>query len=528
MTSAKKKPRRATVSKLRRKTMIPSSGERVNTMPKKIVHLPYYATELFRPHRYKILYGGRGGARSWTVARALLIKAAQTKMRVLCAREIQSSLRDSVHQLLRDQIDLMELPGYRVTDREMRHANGSLFLFEGLRHNVARIKSLEGVDVCWIEEAERISKASWNVVIPTIRKSGSEIWVTFNPHLEEDATYQRLVVHTPKDSFIRQVNWEDNYWLTTELRDEKDAAYELDAEAADHIWGGNLLKISDSQILRGKWSVQEFRVPHITRADGTREALWNGPYQGNDFGFGVDPFAAVRCWEFDNVLYVEYEVWQLKLELDHTPKTLMTTIPRFEQYTTRADNARPDSISYLRRHGIGRIVGAVKGPGSVEDGIAHLRSYKQIIIHPRCKHTIDECKYYSYKVDQNSGDILPVIVDKHNHIIDSLRYALEPLIQPRRQPGFIFTGGQKRTTCPRCGSYLPDDGVCPHCGEDAVAVAIAQAEARAREEAFAEALRPEVSETNGHTNGDGNGNGHTDTAVVSSPLLRLRGINKRS
>lgn len=495
------------------------------TVVKPPIDLPEYAINLFRPRRYKVIYGGRGGARSWSVARALLVKAAEQKLRILCAREMQSSLRDSVHQLLRDQIDLMEIPGYRVTDREIRHANGSLFLFEGLRHNIAKIKSLEGVDICWVEEAERISSRSWQVLIPTIRKTGSEIWVTFNPDQEEDATYQRFVVHTPKDTYVQQVNWEDNPWLTPELRAEKDYAYETDPEAAEHVWGGSLRQISEAQIMRDKWIVQEFTVPR----DHQGNPIWNGPYQGEDFGFGSDPAAAVRCWVHDENLYIEHEMYQHKLELDDTADALNEAIPDFDAYVTRADSSRPDSISFLRRHGVPRIVGVEKGPGSVEDGIAHMRSYRKIIIHPRCVHTKNEFKLYSYKVDENSGDVLPIIVDKHNHCIDSIRYALQPMIKPRRKAGFIFTGIRDRVAiCPVCSSRLPDDGECPHCGA-LVNMTTGQL-IDATEEIIAAVSTPMVSTRKHEHNGNGS---HSHDHAPESPAtdspsprrISMRGLN---
>lgn len=488
------------------------------------IQLPAYSVELWRPHRYKILWGGRGGARSWTVARALLLKAAQQKLRILCAREMQSSLRDSVHQLLRDQIELMKLDGFIVTDREIRHLNGSLFLFEGLRHNATKIKSLEGIDICWVEEAERISKESWSILIPTIRKAGSEIWVTFNPDQERDSTYMRFILQPPKDTWSVKVGWEDNPWLTEELRAEKEYMYATDPEGADHVWGGNIRKHSAAQILKDKWVVQEFTIRYD--ADGNPlDAGWEGPYCGMDFGFGTDPYAAIKCWVNDHVLYVEHEAYKHGLDIDATPNFLIDTIPGFQRYTSRADSARPDSISYLQRHDIPRVIGAKKGPGSVEDGIAHLRSYKQIIIHPRCRHTVDECKLYSYKVDERSGDVLPVIVDKHNHLIDSLRYALEPLIKPRRKAGFLFLSGIKIVSCPICESRLPDDGECPHCGafvDMATGMLIDAREDDARQPAEAVAADVGVGHSNG--NGNGNGNGHHDP--TPPPRQRLRSLRR--
>jgi len=491
--------------------------------------LPMYAANLWVPHRYKIIYGGRGGARSWSVARALLLMAAQSKIRVLCTREMQSSIKDSVHQLLRDQIDLMGLEGYIVTDREIRHVNGSLFIFKGLRHNATSIKSLEAVDICWVEEAERITKESWSILIPTIRKKGSEIWVTFNPDQEHDATYTRFILNSPKDTWKYKAGWQENPWLSDELRDEKDYMYKTDPEGADWVWGGNIRKISAAQILRGKWVVEEFKVPYITDAIGQRVPQWDGPYQGQDFGFGVDPAAGVRLWIHERVLYVEHEAWKLHLEIDETAQYFNEQIPDYHLYVARADSSRPDSISFLRRHGLPRIRPAKKHAGSVADGIAHLRSYEKIVIHPRCIHAVQEAKLYSYKVDQRSGDVLPIIVDKHNHIIDSMRYALDPLIKPMRRVGLEFVDDEQIRVCPDCESRVPDDGVCPHCGWSAAPVdAIEEHEPETVVEAIDDLVLEPVGAEDAvfelpHGNGNGNGNGHSNGK--NKAFARLRGLN---
>jgi phage terminase large subunit len=497
-----------------------------HAMPRRLVQLPAYATELWKPHRYKVLYGGRGGARSWTVARSLLLMASQKPLRILCAREIQSSIKDSVHQLLRDQIDIMQLTGYIVTDREIRHANGSLFIFAGLRFNATRIKSLEGIDICWVEEAERISKESWNILIPTIRKVGSEIWVTFNPDQESDATYHRLIIHTPKDTFKQKVSSWDNPWLPDVLKEERDYAYATDPDAADHVWGGNIRRFSAAQVLNGKYIVQEFTIDYDADGNPVDEA-WHGPYCGCDFGFGTDPTAAIKAWVKGRSLYIEHEAYGHGVDIDDTPTLYTESIPGVARYTIRGDSARPDSISYLRRHGLPRTIGAVKGPGSVEDGVAHLRSYEYIIVHPRCKHTIDECKLWSYKVDRLSGDVLPVLVDKHNHLMDSLRYALEPLIKPRVRAGFIFLRGERQVTCPVCESRLPDDGECPHCGafvDMATGLLIDDTASHAEESLaalteFAHTTMVPPTNGNGHTNGNG-----THDAPPAG-FSRLFGIN---
>lgn len=382
------------------------------------IELPEYALPLYDPWRYKVLYGGRGAGRSWSMARVLLDLADQQPLRVLCTRELQASIRDSVHRLLTDQIDRLGLP-FEVLQTEIRHPNGSLFIFEGLRHNITKIKSIEGIDICWVEEAERVSKESWDVLIPTIRKAGSEIWVTFNPDQETDPTYQRFVVSPPPNAWIRKVSADDNPWLPDELRAERDYLYRVDPEAAAHIWGGECRHASDAQIMRGKWVVREFE-PDPDR--------WDGPYHGADFGFSTDPATLTRCWIHERRLHIEHESYHVGLELDDTAETWQEDVPGCERYVVRADSAEPKSISYLRRHGIPKIEGVTKWAGSVEEGIRFLRQFEEIVIHPRCRHTIDEARHYSYKVDKRTGDVLPIVVDANNHIWDAVRYAIAPLI----------------------------------------------------------------------------------------------------
>lgn len=390
------------------------------------VQLPAYARGFFRPARYKVVYGGRGAGRSWSAARALLIQGAQRPLRILCARELQTSIRDSVHRLLTDQAAAMGLP-YQATKAELVHPNGTLIIFEGLRHNVTKIKSMEGIDVAWVEEAERVSEESWNVLIPTIRKEGSEIWVTFNPDLETDPTYRRFVLQPPPGAWVQKVSALDNPWLPDTLKAERDYLYRVDPDAAAHVWGGECRQATDAQILRGKWTVEEFEP-----GEG-----WDGPYHGADFGFAQDPTTLVRLWIYGRTLYLERESYAVGLELDHTAARWSRDVPGAADHVVRADSARPESISYLKRHGFPRIEAAAKWKGSVEDGIAHLRQYEQIIIHPRCTHAADEARHWSYKVDSRTGDVLPVVADGSEHIWDAVRYALAPLIKQGPSPFFF-------------------------------------------------------------------------------------------
>jgi phage terminase large subunit len=377
---------------------------------------------LREPWRYKVAYGGRGGMKSWSFARALLWLAKAKRLRVLCAREYQNSIQESVHRLLSDQIQLLGFGEFfKIQQLSITGVNGSEFIFKGIKNNPQTIKSMEGVDICWLEEAQTNSEYSWQILIPTIRKAGSEIWVSFNPDEPTDPTYKRLILNPPPGAVVQKINWQDNPFFPEELRKEKDYQAAVDLDAYFHIWEGECRKNSAAQILAGKCRVEYF-VPLDD---------WHGPYFGSDWGFAQDPTTLVKCWigieGSSQKLYIEQEVYRIGLELDHI-KAAFESVDGAGRHTIRADNARPETISYLRRQGL-NIVGAPKGKGSVEDGIAFLRGFEQIIIHPECIHTAEESRMYSYKTDRLTGDVLPLIVDAHNHCIDALRYALEPVIK---------------------------------------------------------------------------------------------------
>lgn len=204
---------------------------------------------LLEDYRYKIVYGGRGSSKSWTVARVLLAIGRRKKIRVLCAREFQNSISDSVHALLADQIKSLGLEGfYTVQNTSIFGTNGTEFLFAGLKHNITKIKSFEGVDICWVEEAQTTSKSSWDVLIPTIRKEGSEIWVTFNPELDTDETYKRFVVTPPSNAKVVKVNYSDNPWFPQVLRDEMEDLKSRDIDAYLHVWEGNTRQVLDGAV----------------------------------------------------------------------------------------------------------------------------------------------------------------------------------------------------------------------------------------------------------------------------------------
>lgn len=683
------------------------------------VTFPTAYKELFRPHRYKVYYGGRGGGKSWQFARALILLGYDRKLRILCTREIQHSISDSVHKLLKEQIDALGLNYfYAITRDSIKGANGTEFIFKGLHANNQEIKSTEGVDICWIEEAMSVSEDSWAVLIPTIRKEGSEIWVTFNPDSEKDPVYQRFLVNGASDAYIRKINYDENPHFPEVLRKEMEWLKSRDYQAYLHIWEGEVKRHSNALVFGNYFKVEEFETPARVRfyhgadwgfaclgggtlimtdkgeipirdicpgdkvltrkgyrrvvaflprgrkkvytvdcgngrpitatadhrfytADGwkrvdklkaveeicviqsssmaghtnaiptgstritsiasgrraagttngftteicgkahtgrfrqdvtfitsmvirliialiisfvflkatirksTTQTNWERYPQkrwqntGDDtatipqtgksagqrllrrlkngaayarnvarnilllmpikdsaprnagrkatpeihkenmcakfadelssnrltqdirlvqmsapislqslsewqdvydlsiegehefFANGVlvhncDPTTLIRCFIDGKRLYIDREAWGIGVEIDNTP-ALFDTIDTARKWPIKADCARPETISYMRRQGF-KVSAAKKWAGSIEDGIEFLKTF-EIIIHPRCQHTIDEFNHYSYKVDKQTGDILPQIVDANNHLCDSLRYSLDGLIK---------------------------------------------------------------------------------------------------
>jgi phage terminase large subunit len=363
--------------------------------------------ELFKPHRYKVYYGGRGSSKSWSIARAIAYLGCMRPLRVLCAREIQRSISDSVHKLLKEQIEEIGMSRYYDVTRDViRGRNGTEIIFKGLRSNAQEIKSTEGVDICWVEEAQAVSAESWDVLIPTIRKPNSEIWLTFNPLDESDPTYQRFVLNAPDDALVRKVNYDENPYFPDVLRREMEWLKARDYESYLHIWEGEVRKHSNAVIFAGRFRVEEFDTPPDARF-----------YQGADWGFATDPSVLIRCFIQDRTIYIDREAWGVGVELDEL-HSLFDTIETARTWPIKADNARPETISYMRRQGY-HISAAKKWAGSIEDGIAFLKSY-DIVINPRCRHIIDEFAHYSYKVDKQTCDVLPIIVDAWNHGIDSL------------------------------------------------------------------------------------------------------------
>jgi phage terminase large subunit len=298
-------------------------------------------------------------------------------------------------------------------------------IFEGMQdHTADSLKSLEGFGRAWVEEAQSLSKRSMDLLLPTIREPGSEIWFSWNPENDHDPIDTLLVANKPDNAVVVEVNYNQNPWVTPEMEEEAERMRRLDPDAYAHIWLGGYNKRSDAQVLSGKFVVDEF----------TPAESWDGPYFGADWGFSQDPTVLVKVWRADGRLWIDYEAGGVGVELDALP-ALFDTVPGARDHVIRADSARPETISHMVTRGF-RVQAAPKWSGSVQDGIAWLRGHESIVIHPRCTRALDEARLWSYKVDRMTGDPLPTLVDAHNHIWDAVRYAMGPLIRQKASPGF--------------------------------------------------------------------------------------------
>lgn len=377
---------------------------------------PEWALPLLQPSRYKGAHGGRGSGKSHEFAQ-MVIEAhiLDPNTSTVCVREFQKSLKQSVKRLLELKIQELGVGNYFEVQEAViknRHGKG-LIIFEGMQNHTAdSIKSLEGFDRAWVEEAQSLSQRSLDMLRPTIRKPGSELWFTWNPREASDPIDVLLRGSTPPpDAIVLEVNWQNNPWFPQVLRDEMEYDRGRDPDKYAHVWQGQYLQNSEARVFRN-WRIEEFESP----PDAVHR-------MGADWGFAVDPTVLVRCHIVGRTLYIDHEAYMVGCEIMDTPSLFMT-VPEAEKWPIVADSSRPETIAHMRKHGFPKIMPAVKGPKSVEEGIEWLKSF-DIVVHPRCTHTIDELTLYRYKSDPLTGRVLPVLEDKSNHLIDALRYACE-------------------------------------------------------------------------------------------------------
>lgn len=345
------------------------------------------------------------------------------KTDAVCVREIQKSLDQSVKKLLVSKIEAMNAGAYfDVQDAKIKSTHGGLIIFQGMQdHTSDSIKSLEGYDILWGEEAQSLSQRSLDLMRPTIRKPGSELWFSWNPDRPTDPIDVLLRGESPPpDCVVVRANYQDNPFLPDVLRAELEYDRARDPEKYAHIWLGEYQRNSEARVFRN-WTVEEF-----TRPKGTVYRF------GADWGFSIDPSVLVRCDIDAHRLYVDYEAYMIGCEINNLPELFMS-VPEAEKWPITADSARPETISYMQKHGFPKIFPAVKGARSLEEGVEFLRSF-DIVVHPRCKHLIDELTMYSYKTDPLTGKVIPILEDKNNHVIDSLRYACEGARRATKTP----------------------------------------------------------------------------------------------
>lgn len=409
-----------------------------------VTHARVFKPLVLGQHRYQGARGGRGGAKSHFFAGQLIQESVKQHIRCACMREVQNSIKDSVKQLLEDKIAKFNVPHlFDVTDREIRGPNDSLFIFRGLRnHTASSIKSLEGFNRGYVEEAHTISQRSLDLMTPTFRNNAQLrfSWNTNEPTDPVDKMFEEN--KADPDFCLVHANWDTNPWFKyTDLERDRARDQRRDPEKYQHIWCGGYLKNSEARVFKN-WIVDDFDTPLDARF-----------LQGADWGYSVDPTVLIRGFvgryeggvaKYDpkgKTLFIDHEAYRVGVELDHTPRffdqlikdrgvPVLQQLGVAKQWTIIADSSNPQAISYLRRNGYPKIQAAVKGPGSIKEGITFLQNY-DIVVHSRCKYTQDELTHFSYEIDPHTKLVLPILGQKKNHVIDSLRYAVEPLRRPR-------------------------------------------------------------------------------------------------
>lgn len=420
-------------------------------MPLVDASFPEVLAPLFKPKRYKVLYGGRGAGRSWGVARALLLLGTERPIRVLCAREFQNSITDSVHKLLSDQIELLGLSGfYDIQQAKIFGANGTTISFEGIKNNVSRIKSYEGVDYCWVEEAVKVSRASWGVLIPTIRKNGSEIWMTFNPELETDYTYSTFVKEVASDpatqvaggtmenasTVVVKMTYKDNPFFPATLLKEVEADRKRDHDYYLNVWEGHCLQMLEGVVFAKeiREATEENRIARVPwdRSLPVSIALDLGKKDMTSIWFFQRVAMQWRVIDFyqnnqeeiphyakvlEKRNYTYDEIW---LPHDGFAKRLGTKLSIEEQFKAHFPNARVRQVPNL----------------SLTDGINAARTmFSQFWFdEAKCQEGLDSLRRYRYKVTEGQFSDKPQH-DDASHAADALRYMTLAMTGKRSKKG---------------------------------------------------------------------------------------------
>jgi len=398
------------------------------------VRIPEAFEGLLDPHRYKVFWGGRGSGKSWTFATVLVARATTQPLRILCTRESMVSIRESVHELLTQRINTMGLSNqYTIGETTIRHRNGSEFIHAGLRQNVAKVRSLEGIDICWCEEADSILNRSWEVLIPTIRKDASEIWVSFNPQLEQDATYQRFVVTPPSDAIVKHVTFKDNPWFPGVLKREMDDLQRRDPDAYLHVYGGQCRYTLDGAIYARELreATEEGRICEVRYDPSQPVSLYV------DLGWADNT----------SIWFAQHIAGQLRLIdfLEDSQRPFADYLQQLQAKTYVYRTMWLPHDAQAKSLGTGRSIEEIaRNAGwrvrivpklSVADGVNAVRTLFPNMFFDRvkCADGLQSLRHYRYDVDPTTGQFSRApLHDAASHGADALRYCAVAMQEAKR------------------------------------------------------------------------------------------------
>ena len=378
--------------------------------------------------------GGRGAAKSQALAAIGILESYIDDGVILCCREIQKSVSDSIYSMLVSYIEDKGLSkDFKILNTSITNIRtGAEFIFAGLKSNITSIKSINKLRVVLVDEAENVTQNSWDILLPTPRYGDVRIYVVFNPRFEDDPTYQEFVAKTDPRKLVIDIQYTDNPWFPPSLERQRQRDAKGDAGRYAWIWKGKFLQITEASILAKKLVTREFEV----------DDSFGDPLIGVDWGFSNDPNAVTESYVKDNTLYIRNAAKKVGLELDDTAEWLVKHVPKIKKFTSRADNSRPETISKVKHdkeNPIPLIKACKKWTGCVEDGIAQLQSFDEIVIHPDAEECKAELTAYSFKKDK-FDEITAIPLDLDNHFADSLRYGIEPHIGRGKKSVFDVIG----------------------------------------------------------------------------------------
>lgn len=378
--------------------------------------------------------GGRGAAKSQALAAIGILESYIDDGVILCCREIQKSVSDSIYSMLVSYIEDKGLDkDFKILNTSITNIRtGAEFIFAGLKSNITSIKSINKLRVVLVDEAENVTQNSWDILLPTPRYGAVRIYVVFNPRFEDDPTYQEFVAKSDDRKLVIDIQYTDNPWFPPSLERQRQRDAKGDAGRYAWIWKGKFLQITAASILAKKLVTRDFEV----------DDSYGDPLIGIDWGFSNDPNAVTESYVKENTLYIRNAAKKIGLELDDTAEWLIKHVPKIKRFTSRADNARPETISKVKHdkeNPIPLIKACKKWKGCVEDGIAQLQSFDEIVIHPDAEECKAELTAYSFKKDK-FDEITAIPLDLDNHFADSLRYGIEPHIGRQSKSVFDVVG----------------------------------------------------------------------------------------